>query len=169
MRHSKHYFRAGFLIAGGLFAFLIVRALVIPKSFGEFGFYRGDNIAEQMAKPVNFGPKESCAECHGEVAQTHKKGMHQSVQCQNCHAPLSVHIKDGAFQELMPIDRSATLCLRCHEKLPSRPEKFPQINHEEHLGSKGLTLAPGICLTCHQPHDPLPGATPKQPTGATNE
>ncbi len=157
MRHSKHFFRAGFLIVVGFFAFLIVRVLLTPPSFGEFGHYRGDNVAEQMAKPIEFGPKESCAACHGEIAQKHNKGKHQGVQCQNCHAPLAVHIKEGAFQQAMPIDRSATLCLRCHAILSSRPEKFPQIDSKEHLGSKGLEIAPGICLSCHQPHDPAMG------------
>lgn len=158
MRHSKHYFRAGFLILGGFFAFLIVRSLLIPKSFGQHGFYRGDNIPEQMAKPVVFGEKESCVECHPDVMATHKRGSHQTVQCQNCHAPLSVHIQDGVFQEAMPVDRSATLCLRCHAALPSRPEGFPQIDVNQHLGSKGEALGTGVCLHCHMPHDPNLGA-----------
>ncbi len=155
MRHSKHYFRAAILILGGFFAFLTVRSLVLPKSWGEFGHYRGDNLAEQMAKPVSFGPPAICATCHGDVSELHQKGSHKTVQCQNCHAPLSVHIKDGAFQELMPIDRSATLCLRCHAALPSRPKGFPQIDVKSHIEAAGLELAPGVCLNCHQAHDPL--------------
>ncbi len=142
---------------GGFFAFLIVRSLLIPHSFGTFDHYRGDNVAEQREKPVNFGERTSCAECHSDQAALHGKGKHLAVQCQNCHAPLSVHIKDGVFQEKMPIDRAATLCLRCHGELPSRPKDFPQIDIKEHLESRGLLLAGGVCLSCHRAHDPSLG------------
>ena len=46
IKHTKHYWRAAFLIIGGMIAFLSVRALLIPDSFGKFGNYRGDNVEE---------------------------------------------------------------------------------------------------------------------------
>ena len=157
MTHSKHYFRAGGIVVGGFFAFLIVRAFLMPKSFGQYGHYRADNVAEQRAKPLAFGAISACGECHAEQAMIHGKGKHQTVQCQNCHAPLAVHIQEGVFQEPMPINRLAALCLRCHGELPSRPEGFPQIDVKKHLGG----MAPegpseGVCLRCHRPHDPIP-------------
>lgn len=158
MKHSKHYLRAGLLIVVGFFAYLIARSLLLPPSFGKYGFYRGDAVGEARERPLAFGTKESCAECHSGVVETHKKGRHESVQCQNCHAPLAVHIKEGAFQEAMPVDRSAALCLRCHSHLPSRPAGFPEISVKEHLEAKGLAMAPTVCLVCHKPHDPQLGA-----------
>lgn len=155
MRHSKHYFRAGFLILGGFLAFLIVRSLLIPPSFGQFGHYRGEALGDEKGRSPFFGSRESCDDCHAEISSIHGRGGHQGVPCQDCHAPLSVHIdSEGVFLEPMPIDRSPRLCLRCHGRLPSRPEKFPQIDVEDHVESKGMPLAEGVCLNCHQVHNP---------------
>ena len=35
-----------------LVAFVLLRAAVVPKSFGQYGHYRGDAIAELAARPV---------------------------------------------------------------------------------------------------------------------
>ena len=153
MRHTKHYWRAAFLILLGLIAFFSFRALLIPESFGKFGYYRGDNVEEQMSLPVSFSKNEACADCH-EVAAIHESGKHKTVQCQNCHAPLAVHVVEGEMVELMPIDRSPKLCLRCHRKLPSRPQDFPQIVAQDHTGEFEQNLKSGACLECHQPHSP---------------
>ncbi|MBI4211643.1 MAG: cytochrome C [Deltaproteobacteria bacterium] len=155
MKHTKHYWRAGFLLVGGLIGFIFVRHFLVPTSFGQFGFYRGTNLAEQQAKSVVHGGKESCSTCHEDVAKNHAAGSHAVVQCENCHAALSKHInKDGEFVELMPIDRSPQLCLRCHRSLPSRPTGFPQIETKEHLGLDEPELQAGACLACHNSHRP---------------
>ena len=156
MRHTKHYFRISFLLIGAFLLFLLFRAFMIPHSFGDFGFFRGDNVQEQMDPPITFAPKETCADCHPDVAQKHSGGQHQPVQCQNCHEPLSVHVnlETGDFLDAMPIDRSTKLCLRCHRQLPSRRSDFPQIDLEKHLPTDRMQN-PEACVTCHNPHSPF--------------
>ncbi|MBI5299873.1 MAG: hypothetical protein HY877_06235 [Deltaproteobacteria bacterium] len=156
MRHSKHYFRAGFLILAGGLLFFVVRAFLIPSSFGKFGPFRSDDIKDQMEKPVQYGAPDACADCHTEIWQTHQKGIHLRVPCQDCHGPLSVHmdVEKGEFVGKMPIQKTSKLCLRCHSKLPSRPEAFPQIEVKEHLAKVPDANKPDICFSCHNPHSP---------------
>lgn len=155
-RHTKHYFRAGFLLVGGLVLLLMVRGFLIPRSFGEFGFYRGDNVEEQMNKPVSFAAKDACATCHAAEWEQQQKGAHAVVQCQNCHDRLSAHIDvdKGEMVGPMPIQKTAQLCLRCHMQLPSRPKTHPQINPEQHLKDVPEAHRADICFACHAPHSP---------------
>ena len=53
----------------------------------------------------------------------------------------------------MPVDRSYTLCARCHRKIEGRPAKFPQVVLDQHVPA---ALEVGICLQCHNPHSPKP-------------
>ena len=169
MKHTKHYWRALFIILGALFVFLVVRAFLVPESFHKYGFYRGNNVAEQMGlKPV-YGKKDACTDCHGDTVKLHAAAKHQSVQCQNCHAPLTRHIVDGEMVELMPIDRSPKLCLRCHRALPSRPKDFPQIIAKDHVGVVEEELEMGACLKCHNAHQPDPNTEVTQPATKTVE
>ena len=156
MKSIKHYFRAGFLIVGGLLFFFLVRAFLLPKSFGQYGFYRGDNVEEQMSHPVKFVPKDVCSNCHPDIFNQHQKGKHSQVQCESCHDVLSVHVdfEKGEIVGPMPIQKTSHLCLRCHEKLSSRPKEFPQITPEEHLMGNPKAHDPEVCFVCHSPHDP---------------
>jgi len=38
-------------------AFVIVRSLLVPPTFGEFGHYRGAAVAENAAKPIKFAAR----------------------------------------------------------------------------------------------------------------
>ena len=156
-RHTKHYFRAAFLIVGGLLFFFLVRGFLLPQSFGKYGFYRGDNVEEQMDKPVKFVPKDVCGQCHPDILAQNQKGPHTKIQCQSCHDALPVHVdlEKGEIVGKMPIQKTAQLCLRCHNKLPSRPKNFPQIDIEEHLKGNPKVHDPEVCFNCHSPHNPL--------------
>lgn len=155
MNHHRHLVRAGALVAVALCAFFIIRAFLVPKSFGAFGHFRGDNLAEQAALPVTYGPPDSCAECHGDVFKAKMEGRHATVPCQTCHGPLSQHVTENGVSP-MPIARSFTLCLRCHQEVEGRPKSFPKINMADHLSQLGKEESEAICLTCHHPHHPTP-------------
>ncbi len=151
----RHLVRAGLIVVGALIAFFVVRALLVPKSFGQYGHFRGDNLAEQMAPPSQYGPPDVCASCHAKIFDTKSKGRHASVPCQTCHGPVSGHVQDDGMKPMI-VNRSFTLCARCHQKLEARPTQFPQITIQEHLGRVRLTTEgnEGVCLTCHNPHRP---------------
>lgn len=162
-RHNKHYYRITFLIGSGLVAFFVVRAFLIPASFNQFGHFRGANVEEQMDRAAHFGAKTVCAMCHPDLATQHQTGKHTSVPCQDCHDRVDVHAnpESGEVIGTMPIQKTAQLCLRCHQQLPSRPTTFPQIGPEEHLRDMPEAHSPTICFSCHSPHDPT-GAAAKE-------
>lgn len=155
MKHKNHLLRAGAILFGVALVFFIVRAIVMPKSFGKYGSFRGDNLAEQAALPVVHGTPESCAECHEDQVKTKTAGKHAAVPCQTCHGPLATHVKENGM-EPMVVNRSYALCARCHQKLEARPKTFPQIDMQEHVEGMGMKLEDNeaVCLTCHQPHSP---------------
>ena len=50
----KHLIRLVLLFILILAGFLVVRKLLIPHSFGEFGHYRGDSVMENMSFTKNI-------------------------------------------------------------------------------------------------------------------
>ncbi|MBI4124584.1 MAG: cytochrome c3 family protein [Deltaproteobacteria bacterium] len=153
--HYRHLLRALILVAGACLVFFLLRAFLIPRSFGKYGFFRGDNLKEQADIPVVHGNPQACAECHDEQVKMIASGPHAGVPCQDCHAPLTQHITEEGIVP-MPITRSYALCARCHQKLDARPKTFPQIDFQDHVAAKGKNWeSEDICLNCHRSHNPL--------------
>jgi hypothetical protein len=157
MRHDKHVFRLVFLLVLVVGGFLIVRNLFVPPSFGQYGHYRGDNLAEQRAMPIRHGGIESCRACHAGEWGEHSAGVHKSVPCEDCHAPLITHANSAEKTGEMAVDRSWNHCARCHRRLAARPADFPQVQVEAHLEEMGADLEREVCIACHQPHAPIEG------------
>lgn len=152
MEPARHVFRVLLLVFLVVAAVLLGRTLLVPRSYGAYGPYRFDNVAEQArARPPLHGGAASCAACHAERAKKVAGGAHAHVSCEICHAPLGVHAREGARVAAMPVDRSYGLCARCHRKLDGRPAKFPQVVLEQHVQG---ALSHDACLDCHDPHSP---------------
>lgn len=159
MNNAKHLWRVFFLVLIGMTILMVGRILVVPKSFGVYGHYRGDNVKEQAAFPIrHFGP-ESCEPCHADEFALWKAAGHKTIICEDCHAPYVTHIKNEEKFAPMEINKTSDFCLRCHNEMPARPKDFPQINVESHMKDNGFQLTATVCFTCHNPHDP----TPKDP------
>jgi hypothetical protein len=154
MEHTKHIIRAVLLVVVIAVTFVFVRHFAIPKSFGEFGHYRYNSVAEHAAKSPVHGPPGACAECHDEEAETHAGGAHSSVSCEVCHAPLHRHVEAGEWTAEMPVRRTPTLCAWCHQYLVARPKDFPQVVLVDHVMEKGEEMSDTVCLECHDAHDP---------------
>ena len=154
MKHAKHIVRAILIIAivgvGGFFA----RYLEIPPSFGDLGHYRAESVLEQRSLEVRHGKVGACAECHGEIAKMKEAGVHKNVVCENCHEPLSVHVRDGKKIAEMPRMKVAALCTNCHQKLHGRPADHAQIDIRQHLDDGGMKWHDAVCYECHNHHDP---------------
>ncbi len=144
-RDAGHLLRFAGIFVVGTLLFIGIRSWLVPKSFGQYGHYRGDAISEIAAKPIQFAGRQACEACHGEIAEKEKQGKHASVGCEACHGALGKHVDDPSVQPAK-LD-TAQLCVRCHEASAARPKTFPQVASADH--SNGLT-----CETCHQPHDP---------------
>ncbi len=142
----EHLFRFAFLFGIAIIVFLVVRHFVVPKSFGEYGHYRGAAIAEIAARPIHFAGQQTCEACHTDVATLKMSGMHKGVHCEACHGPLAKHADDPGNVLPAKLD-TAHLCVRCHAASAAKPKTFPQVAADEHSG--GIA-----CETCHQPHSP---------------
>jgi hypothetical protein len=154
MEHARHVFRIVLLVGVLLAVVLLARGFLKPKSYGLYGPYRADNVAEQMnARPVLHGGAAACGECHTDQAAKRSAGAHRNVSCEICHAPLGAHVKADGTVVKPPIDRSFTLCGRCHRKVAGRPETFPQVDLEKHVNGPAEGK---VCLQCHDPHSPKP-------------
>ncbi len=144
-KNVAHLFRLVSVFAIGILLFLVSRGFLVPKSFGQYGHYRGDALAEISSRPISYAGHEACELCHSDVLEVKKYGRHAHVGCESCHGPLAKHAEDPSVTPAK-LD-TAVLCVRCHEVNHSKPMDFPQVHSADH--SAGLP-----CNTCHQPHTP---------------
>ncbi|MGB9245900.1 MAG: cytochrome c3 family protein [Terriglobales bacterium] len=147
LKDAGHLLRVAAVLLAGIAVFAIVRFRLVPRSFGEYGHYRGNSIVEIAAQPVSFAGHAACESCHAEIFEKKRAGKHAGVSCEACHGPLAKHVDDPAGIAPAKLD-SAVLCVKCHEANRAKPHWFPQVASEEH--STGLP-----CDTCHQPHSPV--------------
>lgn len=128
-------------------AFLVARRFMVPESFGQYGHYRGDSVAENASFETHYVGEEACLECHAGIDEVKIRSLHAPVRCEVCHGPLKEHAYNPAENVPSPVADTVHLCLRCHETNPTRPPDFPQVDPKEHR--------PGIeCIGCHDPHSP---------------
>ena len=142
----EHLIRLAAVMAIAVLAFVVLRAAVVPHSFGLYGHYRADAISENAARPVAFAGHDVCEACHTDVVDQKKQGRHVVVPCEACHGPLAKHADDPAAVTPPKLD-TALVCARCHEANSAKPKTFPQVATADHSG--GLA-----CDTCQQPHRP---------------
>lgn len=143
----KQYRQVALVAIAVVTIFLVARSQLVPESFGAYGHYRGNSVAEIAALPIRFAGEEACLECHAGVDEAKIRSRHAPVRCEACHGPANEHALDPAVNFPLNIENAVALCLRCHEKNPTRPPEFPQVDSREHR--------PGIdCIGCHDPHSP---------------
>jgi hypothetical protein len=144
-KDAGHLFRFAGLFVLAFLVFLVVRHYVVPKSFGQYGHYRGTVIGEIAAQPVKFAGHETCETCHSDVADKKKIGKHAHVNCEACHGAQTNHADDPSIMPVLP--DTAVLCARCHTASAAKPKNFPQVDPASHY--QGTS-----CKTCHRPHSP---------------
>ena len=145
-RDKEHLVRMAALFAAGLLAFLVLRAVLVPKGFGEFGHYRAGSLIENRSLPQRFAGRTACGECHDDVAAERAVGGHAGIGCEACHGALGAHAQDpAALQPDLP--EAMPLCLGCHRTSVAKPTWFPQVDPAEHGEGEA-------CDLCHLPHHP---------------
>ena len=154
MEHAKHIIRAVLVLLTVAVVFVLVRHVMIPKSFGEYGHYRYDSVADYQAQQARHGAPGACNDCHDEQAELRIDGKHKSVSCEVCHAPLQTHVVADEMVAPMRVRRSSELCGWCHEKLVARPATMPQVHMTDHVIENGGELTETACLECHDAHNP---------------
>ncbi|MBI4216596.1 MAG: hypothetical protein HY687_04325 [Chloroflexi bacterium] len=132
---------------------------LVPRTFGENGYYRGSNVGEWTSIAPRFaGDVAVCNTCHQGQFSSWSGGAHKVISCQTCHGTRANHVLGKpdprpASPELAPLVAMPPieLCSTCHDaRVVGRPVGFPQVNPETHAGKTACTL-------CHSPHNPQPG------------
>ena len=146
LKEAAHLIPLVLVCFAGLVVFFLLRQLLVPKTFGQYGHYRAAALKDIRSRPVSFAGQDTCVMCHDEVAATRAKGKHHGVSCEACHGPLAKHADDP--DSVKPKHLAGTgLCQRCHQEDKAKPANFPQVAPAEHSGG-------AECLSCHQPHSP---------------
>jgi ABC-type nickel/cobalt efflux system permease component RcnA len=145
-KDTGHLVRLAAVMLIALVGFLVLRAAVIPKSFGEYGHFRGNALQEIASRPIAYAGRGACESCHVEVVDQKRLGRHAKIACETCHGPQAKHADDPSTGK-PPKPNVAVLCARCHEANSAKPTWMPQVATAEHSGGV-------VCDTCHQPHHP---------------
>ncbi|MBC8318281.1 MAG: cytochrome C [Desulfobulbaceae bacterium] len=150
---KNHVWRPLFLAIACVALLLVVRSVYVPDDFGvygqnfTYGYHRLSNIQEWKDFKIKYRGKEYCRECHEEKVEANLTSHHSLLECENCHGPAVDHPEDP---ELLPIESSRLLCLRCHAFLP-----YPQSNRADMPSVDTDNHNPGEnCIGCHNPHHP---------------
>jgi Cytochrome c554 and c-prime len=146
IKDREHLARMAGLFLVGLVLFLVVQVLLVPKDFYKFGHFRAGALADNASRPVVFAGRQACESCHPDVVEARKGSRHGIIGCEACHGALAKHADDPA--SLKPTRPEAQkLCVVCHLREVGRPQSFPQIDPQEHMGGEP-------CIACHKPHHP---------------
>jgi hypothetical protein len=194
-KDAGHLFRFAGLFVLAFLVFLVVRHYVVPKSFGQYGHYRGAAIGEIAAHPAKFAGHDTCEACHADVQDKKKNGKHASVNCEACHGALvkqlpapEVH-PANLYQHLLtlaglsfpperPLLRHADDPTSVTPELPDTAVLCARCHTASTAKPKGFPqVVPadhsnGVpCQTCHDPHSPgmdasTPAATSQAAGGA---
>ena len=76
-------------------AFLIIRHLLVPETFGQYGFYRGASLGEIEQAPLKYAGQKMCLECHQDIEDLKQQDVHSEVRCETCHGPGQKHSENG--------------------------------------------------------------------------
>ena len=137
-------FRLVLLAVGIVVTYSTARYFLTPPSFGQYGWYRGEALAEASARERVFAGRKACDECHSDEFKKLTEHGHKTLSCEGCHGAAQAHA-DNPDVKLETLHFS--VCVRCHEANPSRPKWHKQIVVKNHY-------TVGKCTECHVPHMP---------------
>ena len=188
-KDAGHLFRFAGLFVLAFLVFLVVRHFVVPKSFGQYGHYRGAAIGEIGARPVKFTGHQTCEACHSDVAEKKNAGKHAHVNCEACHGaifqrlPAPAAPPENLYQRLLgfaglrlqpdlPILSHADDPSTVKPVLPDTAVLCARCHEASAAKPKGFPQvaiadhAQGMpCESCHQPHSPGMDAPPAATAG----
>jgi cytochrome c5 len=162
MKEIRHLIRGGFLALIVIIGFTVIRNIVVPDSFGKYGYYRAEAVTDEMSKEPLYQGADTCKKCHEPRHKEWSSGKHGTVNCEDCHGAAKEHVTKTVSatdmvigKKTITVNRTKELCLQCHLQLSGRPDKSapipqPQIDIEKHLKGKKESN----CFKCHNPHYP---------------
>jgi hypothetical protein len=141
--------------------FVLVRSLLVPPTFGEYGHYRAASIKDIISQEIKYAGEVVCSECHDDMVEMKSASYHKRLSCEVCHGPAYQH-SQAPDEYTPPAPRKRGYCVLCHGYNSSRPTGFPQIDPVRHNPRKP-------CIKCHNPHDPTPPEVPRECKGCHEE
>lgn len=133
-----------FIVFIGLF--LIVRQLLIPDSFGQYGHYRGDALLEIASQEMKVANKAMCVDCHYDVQEIIENDVHAELSCIICHGAGLDHVEYPETDNIEKVG-GRELCGSCHGLNPARPiDMIFQVDLSTHNPEFEN------CTDCHHPH-----------------
>lgn len=143
----RHITRLIIVFAVFIAVFLVIRQLLIPESFGEYGHYRANSLIENEANEIHYAGHMACLDCHQDVEDAKLLDVHETINCEVCHGPGQKHVLSGDAADIQK-PNGREFCGSCHAKNAARPtDAIFQVDLEEH--NKGEN-----CTECHNPHQP---------------
>lgn len=127
--------------------FLLLRHILVPDTFGQYGHYRGASLLDNAAVEVHYSGHKACLECHQDIEDLKVQDVHSSINCEICHGPGQKHVLSGEAADIIkPSGRE--FCGSCHAKNAARPAAtIAQVDLTKHNTGKN-------CIECHNPHQP---------------
>jgi len=127
--------------------FLFVRHLLVPDTFGQYGFYRGASLIDNASPDIHYAGQKECLECHQDVEDLKTQGLHSEIRCEACHGPGQKHVLSGDVADIKrPSERE--FCGNCHGINAARNKNtIVQIDLKQHNIDKK-------CIECHNAHQP---------------
>jgi hypothetical protein len=145
--------RLAVVVALILVAVVVVRFVVFPPAYFSTAIHEASTVRREVARPIAFAGMATCVECHSDINDVKANGYHRGLSCETCHGPAAKHADDPESVK-PPAPRDRKFCPVCHAYDSARPTGFPQINPDSHNPGRA-------CITCHNPHDPVPPQTPR--------
>ena len=137
------------ILAFGIFItlFLILRRLLIPDTFGEFGHYRGASLIDNADVELHYAGQQACFECHQDIEDMKVLDVHSDIRCETCHGPGLKHVTSGEAGDILKPE-SREFCGSCHALNAAKPRNaIFQIDLTKHNIGRN-------CTECHNPHQP---------------
>jgi len=154
LRIPEQVRRLGIVIAVLVVGTLVLRFVVLPDSVVSTKLHWAQTTEREAAKLPKHAGSAACQVCHEDIVNKKAESFHKGLACETCHGPAIKHTEDPTSIK-PPAPRDRKFCPVCHAYDPSRPTGFPQINPTVHNPLKP-------CISCHNPHDPVPPQVPKE-------
>ena len=126
--------------------FIIIRRLLIPDTFGQFGHYRGDALLDNADRELVHAGTAACIDCHSDIHELILTDVHLDLSCEICHGPGLKHADSMEPSDIIK-KGGRDHCGRCHSINPARPaDMIIQVDLTEH------NIEFDNCTDCHNPH-----------------
>lgn len=134
-----------FIVFIGLF--LLLRHLLVPDSFGQYGHYRGDALIDISSTELIHASKEDCYDCHDDIQEKIESDAHAELSCLICHGPGLAHVDNPESGNILK-NSGREFCGKCHQINAARSSdvifQVDIATHHTEIDN---------CIECHNPHE----------------